>query len=72
MATLLSDMQRTPWFSAATEPPVRAGYYEFNDALTGRITSVYWDGSQWLRKWDNRPFTLFGKDRWRGLVSPAE
>ena len=63
MAALPSDMKVTPWFSAVTEPPVRVGYYEFKDALTGRIELTYWDGDEWCNIG-----ALFEKDRWRGLL----
>lgn len=62
-------MKKTRWFSAMKHKPVRAGVYEFYDALWGQTVMAHWDGEYWTCDgswhWD----TYVG-DKWRGLLTP--
>lgn len=62
-------LKLTPWFCAATQPPVRAGWYEYKFAPESQVHRRYFSEQEWHFFCSNRRgFKPYRGDRWRGVL----
>ena len=64
-------MKFSPWFSC-DNPPVRSGYYDVHDCITGYIRRMYYDTEK--REWKQfsnsvEQVVFVFRDRWRGMMN---
>jgi hypothetical protein len=66
----MKQVKLTPWFNAATQKPVRRGWYDFHDGLWGGRVRAMWNGTYWTWTGGSRvePYRC---DKWRGILGDA-
>lgn len=63
----------SPWRDAATQPPNKAMWCEFQSADMDKPRRRYWSGGQWLIGKDAPfPFVPNVGDKWRGVLREDE
>lgn len=66
---MTKQLERTPWFSAQDERPVRLGVYEFTCQTDQKITHMkYIVGDHWKDPAWQFHFTPCSRCQWRGLA----